>query len=155
MEKALAPGKSYTRTVTWDQRADTTLKRVPRGTYTLSVDFDGVSGDATSTFSLAAVSSPEIYHATAADNGHRFLLQSGDVLDVHLTNSSTYTWSSVVSSNAAVLSRTSYSSGTTSVATFVAHASGQVLVTATEKPTCASQCTTPSRHFSIRVNVLA
>jgi len=155
MDKELSPNQVYSKTVTWDQRAGTPLARVPTGTYTLSTQFDGVTRLASSRFALTLVSTSKTYTATQTDNGRSYSLHRGDSLIVRLTSPSIYTWSAAVSSNPAILRRTSSTAGATSISIFVAGATGHVQITATDNPTCYPECLPPSQLFSLHVSVVA
>lgn len=154
MLETLQPGATYTKTATWGQRSGAVATRVPVGVYELTARFDIVTGQATTKFNLTSLAPLRTVDVTLADSGHNYSLVRGTRLVVQLSGPAIYTWAEPLSSNSAVLKRTGGSSGSTSVATFVAETKGEARVTATGDPVCYPQCLMPSRLFTITVSVL-
>lgn len=154
IDETLQPGATYTKTSTWNQRSGTTGKRVPVGTYVMTAHFNGITGQASTKFNLTATTPPRIIHVTESDSGHSYSVPRGTQLLVQLSGPTIYTWTEPISSNPAVLKRTSGSSGSGAAATFVAEAKGEARVTAVGNPTCYPQCLMPSRLFTFTVSVV-
>jgi hypothetical protein len=150
----LKPGATFATTVRWDQRAGQPPTRAPTGAYRLTAQVSDVAGHRTTSFELAATVSPESITVTQADEGGSYSLQKGGHLYVQLIGPANYTWSQPVSSNGAVLERSSGTSGAIATATFIGTSTGQVHVTAVDNPNCYPQCLPPSRLFSITVSVV-
>lgn len=105
------------------------------------------------TGAAARTGTVKVTTVTQADNGHRYTLHKGTVLDVQLTGPSGVAWSEPESSNDAVLERTTGSSGMTAMATFIATSKGRVQVTAVGTPSCAPLCTV-LLGFEVNVRVI-
>jgi hypothetical protein len=153
MLETLQPGATYTKTATWDQRSGALAARVPAGVYELTANFDGVSSQASTHFTLSASNPPRLIHVTQADSGHRYSMTRGARLSVQLSGTAIYVWTEPVSSNPAVLKRTGGSTGESATAAFVAQAKGNARVTAVGNPTCYPQCLMASRLFTFTVSV--
>lgn len=109
-------------------------------------------------FSTNAVAATAAKHhtitVTLTDNGHRYRLQKGDVLDVQLSGPANVTWTEPTTSNQAVLQRTGGSSGATATANFVATKKGKSEVNATGSFPCSEVCTPLLLGFDIYVSIV-
>lgn len=105
---------------------------------------------------VVKATSPHTTLVTLADNGHSYRFHKGYMLDIQLTEPSSYiTWNEPVSSNQSVLEPTGGSSGTTATATFVAGAKGKAEVTATGTIVCSSVCAGPAvPAFKVNVSII-
>jgi hypothetical protein len=150
----LKPGHTYSKTESWDQLSGTPSTPASAGVYKLTTNFNGVAGHASTSFKLTSASLATTLTVTQVDSGRQYTLHLGDHLVVRLTGPSIYTWTASQSSNQAILQRTTSSSGSTSITSFVAEANGDVKVTATDNPNCYPQCLPPSRLFELTVSVV-
>ena len=155
VSKALNPGATYARMVTWDQRSGRAGTQVPPGTYHVTARFSAVAGVHATRVQLTTAPSPQTITVTQADSGQSVSLHEGDHLVVQLSGPAIYTWTEPVSSNGAVLARSTGSSGKAATASFVATLTGLVRVTASGNPNCYPQCLAPSRLFVLTVSVIA
>jgi hypothetical protein len=154
MLETLQPGGTYTRTATWDQRSGAAAARVPTGVYELTVNINGLTGQASTKFNLTALTSPRTINVTLADSGRNYSLTRGARLVVQLSGPAIYTWTEPVSSNPAVLKRTVVSSANPAITTFIAEKTGKARVTAVGNPNCYPLCLMPSRLFTIIASVV-
>jgi hypothetical protein len=154
MLETLQPGGTYTRTATWAQRSGSSPTRVPVGVYKLTVHFDGVTGQASTTFNLTTLTPPRTVDVTLADSGRHYSLTRGTRLVIQLSGPAIYAWTEPVSSNPAVLKRAVGSSANPTNTTFIAEKIGEARVTAEGNPKCYPQCLMPSRLFTIIASVV-
>lgn len=102
----------------------------------------------------AATKSTRTVTVTLADNGHRYRLHKGDLLDVQLSGPSYAVWAEPSSSNSSVLERSGGSPGSVATATFIAEAKGTAKVTDTATLVCPSVCAGPALPgFAVKVSV--
>ena len=150
--RTLGPGATYVARAAWDQGEGPRRTRVPVGPYHFVAALNGMTSSA-ETFLLAPSASRTVT-VTQLDSGHSVSLRVGDRLVVRLGATSIYTWSATLSSNPAVLTRLSGTTGAATTTLFLAQRGGRAQVTATDSPTCYPQCLPPSRVFTLVVTVV-